>query len=125
MTDTVTYTYAEPPAQGEWWTARPVGDDVMRRLRLRTTDLDRPRVDDAVRTAGELINDRLDRVNDLTADDAPPALFDALREIAVEVYLRRGVTSDGVIGGILDGLSPVDVAAPDLDYAHKSRWGIA
>lgn len=125
MSDTVTYTYAEPPAQGVWWDARVVGDDVMRRLRLRTTDLDRPRVDAAVAEAGELINDRLDRVNDLAVDDAPPALLNELREVAVEVYLRRNVSTDGVVGDILAGISPVDVAAPDLDYAHKSRWGIA
>lgn len=118
-------TSLAPPAQGVWWDARVVGDAVMGRLRLLNTDIDRPRIDAAVATAGELINDRLDRINALAVADAPPTMFDALREVAVEVYLRRGVNPDGVIGGILDGLSPIDVAAPDLEYAHKARWGLA
>lgn len=118
-------TVFDPPAQGVWWDARSVGDDVAIRLRLSRVDIDRPRIDAAVAEAGELINDRLDRINDLAVADAPPALQGALREVAVELYLRRGVNADGVVGGVLDGLSALDIAAPDIDYAHRSRWGLA
>ena len=125
-----------PPAQGTWWVLSDVVDSVLSRLRLRGTDIDRARIEQLVPVAAEQINNRLDRQYPLTppgtVDDedvlletnATPGLIDALRDVTIELYLRRGnLARDAVT--LVDVSDAVDVAAPDLEYAYKSRWGFA
>ena len=113
-----------PPAQGEWYDADVITEAVLSRLRLRTNDLDKDRVLALVPVAAGEINNRLDRVHEMTPETVPQGVLEALRNVTVEMYLRRGPVPAGVIS--LDDLAGiVDAAAPDFDTAYRSRMGWA
>lgn len=131
MTDCYT-----PPAQGEWFDLQAITDEVLGRLRLRSADVDRSRVEQLVPVAAQQINIRLDRAYPMTplgtVDDDDVLLptnvtediLDALRNVTVELYLRRGpVPANAVSVG--EVVAAIDAAAPDLEEGHRSRWGLA
>lgn len=128
-----------PPARGDWYDASEIVDDVLSRLRLRSVDGDRARIEQLVPVAAEQIDIRLDRAYPMTpagtTDEDPddPQLLetnvtadilDALRNVTIELYLRRGpVPRDAVTVGEI--ASAIDAAAPNLEEGHRSRWGFA
>jgi hypothetical protein len=142
VTDVTDWTVT-PPAQGEWYDLATVVDAVLEQSRLNSFDFDRPWVERLVPVAAEQINNRLDRAYPLTplgavdTDDADEdgdvtevlatnvtqGILDALRDVTIELYMRRGPNRPDI--PVNESISAVDAAAPDLEYAHKSRWGLA
>jgi hypothetical protein len=133
-----------PPARGDWYDLGAVVDDVMGRLRLRSVDVDRARIEHLVPVAAEQIDIRLDRaypltpvgavdtedvdededVTELLDSNVTADILDALRNVTIELYLRRGpVPRDAVTVGEI--ASAIDAAAPNLEEGHRSRWGFA
>lgn len=133
-----------PPAQGTWYDADVVTSEVLAKLQLRDTDVHQPLVLRLVPVAAELINNRLDRVYEMTPygtmsevdpddpDDVAELLesnvtlsiLESLRDVTIELYMRRGIPgrTDIVVDSSVD---PIDVAAPTLEEGAKSRWGFA
>lgn len=109
-----------PPSQGEWWDAAAVKVAVLDELGLDDGDLDEDRVIRLIPACGHVLNDHLDYVDELTADDVGANLVEALIHLVVAAYGRQ-------IPRFADGSFDVS-GIPEVSVfvaGDKSRWGVA
>lgn len=92
------------PDVSVWWDPAAVTAAALDVLRLTDVDVDADRVGGHVATAGQAVNQGLDRdpVDAFTTQTAPVQLVDALVQVVVELYRRKDsppTSVDGMLAG--------------------------
>lgn len=120
------------PDQTVWWNLDAVTADVLAKLRLRTGDVDEPRIRALVDVAGEIINDFIDADPDDPVDVTPTAAWQhAIRSLVRELYARRDIPVMAPGGSTRIDRADIDVDRARIDDilagigTRKQRWGVA
>jgi hypothetical protein len=115
-----------------WWQEHH--DDIVTRARAvmrldNPSEPDRDRIVDAACTAGQLIDDRLDRCTPLPVNTPLPILSAAV-QVTIELYRRKDVPF-GTAGGWADQAIAVPIYADPLESVwpmiapYQERLGVA
>lgn len=124
------WTPPAPPIESAWYDPALTKANVLAALRLTATDIDVPRIDQAIPTAAHAIDQFVDRVDPLPQAAATPALQSILDRATVAEYHILGIVSTLGAGAGAAPIIPGSPFDPLVDVrvellAFKQRWGIA
>lgn len=106
------------PLQTEWWDLDATLESVLHTLRLASADVDEPKLRYLVPIAGFQINERLDRTEELSEEEAG-SLQHALEQLTIALYRpAERDASDGTF------INPIDTVVGQIMPARE-RWGVA
>jgi hypothetical protein len=125
-----TWTPPAPPIENVWYDLALTKANVLAALRLTATDIDVPRIEQAIPTAAHAIDQFVDRVDPLPAASTTPALQSILDRASITEYHILGTVATIGAGAQAAPIIPGSPFDPLVDVrvellAFKQRWGIA